>query len=134
MDVNDFLAGLKALAESAFPKRCANCGHVFETPESFLRETRAIREGQTGLKQSWDDDDMVIVEAYRNCICGSTLMDFFTDRRDVSESGLKRRARFQQLIEYLAGQGITSERARLELLRVLRGEKSEILRSIRPPG
>ncbi|MCK9987662.1 MAG: hypothetical protein AzoDbin1_04134, partial [Azoarcus sp.] len=42
-------------------------------------------------------DGQVIVELFRNCVCGSTLMDCFRDRRDTSEAGLRRRARFGEL-------------------------------------
>jgi len=120
-------AGLKALAESAFPKRCSSCGRYFESPEQFLRETQQIREGVSGLKQSYDDDDMTIVEVYRNCLCGSTLMDFFTDRRDLSEVGLKRRETFGKVLNQLVDSGWERVIARDELLKVLRGEKSDLL-------
>jgi hypothetical protein len=120
-----FFEGLKALAESAFPKRCSNCGKVFQTPEQFIAETVTIREDITGLKQSFDDDDLTIVEVYRNCTCGSTLMDFFSDRRDVSVAGAERRELFNELRSHLQGTGLTPAEARLCLLRVLRGEGTD---------
>ena len=83
--------GLNSLAESAFPKKCNTCGRMFENAEQFLRETEDIRESVTGLKQSRDDEGAIIVEAFRNCPCGSTLMDFFNDRRDQSRAGDARR-------------------------------------------
>ncbi len=118
-------AGLRALAESAFPKHCRNCGRTFDTAEEFLRETRQIGQDRTGLKQGKDDDDVTIVEVYRNCPCGSTLMDFFSDRRDRSEAGLRRREKFGKLVEQLLSIGWSRDLARTELLKVLRGEKSE---------
>ena len=74
-DELEIFKGLKALSESAFPKRCGNCGRVFETSEQYIRETEKVSD--SGLKESYDDDDTPILEVYRNCICGSTLMDFF---------------------------------------------------------
>ena len=64
--------GLNSLVESAFPKKCETCGRMFETADQFLKETQDIRESVTGLKQSRDDDGAIIVEAFRNCPCGST--------------------------------------------------------------
>ncbi len=127
--------GLKLLAESAFPKHCKNCGRTFGTAEEFLRETRQISQDRTGLKQSWDDNDATIVEVYRNCPCGSTLMDFFSDRRDYSEAGLQRREKFEKLMEQLIAYGLSRDVARAELLKVLRGEMSEVLEKLKasPP-
>lgn len=125
---DDFFSGLRALADSAFPKHCANCGKVFASADQFILETRAIRENMSGLKQSMDDIDNTIVEVYRNCPCGSTLMDFFSDRRDISDSGLRRREKFAELLAYLIEKGWETQLARTELIKVLRGEKSELLK------
>lgn len=119
-----FYVGLKALAASAFPKHCRNCGRIYHTADQFISESRALRAGVTGLKQSFDDNDMTIVEVYRNCLCGSTLMDIFTDRRDSSEQGHQRRELFNTARSYLMGRGMSPEEARLCLLRLLRGEAS----------
>ncbi|TAK91352.1 MAG: oxidoreductase [Burkholderiaceae bacterium] len=126
-------AGLQALAESAFPKRCASCGRVFETAQQFMQETEAIRRGQTGLKQSLDDDNRTVIEVFRNCPCGSTLMDFFSDRRDLSDGGLKRREKFGLLLEQLIARGLDPGIARSELLKVLRGEGSAVLNQYLKP-
>lgn len=118
----EFFKGLKALAEAAFPKHCRNCGEVFATAEEFMLRTRAIRADITGLKQSVDDDDMTIVEAYRNCSCGSTLMDFFSDRRDFSDAGQRRRDLFDKLLLDLELKGMDRDQGRDYLLQVLRGQ------------
>lgn len=130
-DDKDLLAGLRALAESAFPKHCRNCGRVFETAEEFLRETGRLAPDRTGLRQSKDDNDVTIVEVYRNCPCGSTLMDFFSDRRDLSRAGLVRRENFGKLMDQLAARGWPHETARVELLKLLRGEKSELIEQLK---
>jgi hypothetical protein len=124
-DELDIFKGLKALSESAFPKRCGNCGRMFETSGQYIKETEKVSD--SGLKESYDDDDTPILEVYRNCICGSTLMDFFSDRRDLSEKGLKRRAIFQKVLDILAQKGIAAPVAREELLKFMRSGESELL-------
>jgi len=122
--------GLQALADSSFPKECNNCGQVYETAEEFIRQTKKLQPDTSGLKQSFDDDDSVIVELYRNCECGSTLLDFFTDRRDTSPQGLERRRKFGELLDKLTESGLSEIIARVELIKVLRGEVSEILQDM----
>ena len=124
-DELDIFKGLKALSESAFPKKCSNCGRMFETSKQYIKETEKV--SGSGLKASYDDDDTPILEVYRNCICGSTLMDFFSDRRDLSEKGLKRRAIFQKVLDILAEKGIAPPVAREELLKFMRSGESELL-------
>lgn len=124
-DLNLF-ADLQALANTAFPKRCNTCGRVFNSPEEFVRETESIR-GVSGLKSACDDDGRPVVELFRNCPCGSTLMDAFRDRRDSSEAGLRRRTKFGEIIERLVTRGVAREVARVELLKLMRGEGSELL-------
>ena len=123
MEERLFFEGLHALAASAFPKRCGYCGRVFATAREFMLETRSVRQHLTGLKQSFDDDSVAIVEAYRNCLCGSTLMDFFSDRRARSESGARRRELFEKLLPHLQEKGMTPAAAREHLLALLRGQE-----------
>ncbi|MCC4114211.1 oxidoreductase [Aromatoleum toluclasticum] len=122
-------AGLRELAAGTFPKRCATCGRSYRDADDYIAQTQRVGSGRSGLKQAVDDDGQVIVELFRNCVCGSTLMDCFRDRRDTSEAGLRRRARFGELIEILVAQGLERERAHAELLKVLRGEPSAILKA-----
>lgn len=133
MGENAFLHGLRELAESAFPRRCPTCGRVFETAAAFIAQTRPVRADHHGLKAAQDDNGMALLELYRNCPCGSTLMDFFSDRRDTSDKGLARRKRFGELHAYLVAQGIPAQAARTELLKAMRGEPSEMLRNLAPP-
>lgn len=126
------LAGLRALAASSFPKRCGTCGKVFQDVADYVTQTASIAADKSGLKQSRDDDGQPIVELFRNCTCGSTLMDFFSDRRDLSSAGEQRRRRFHELIQLLVGRGLDRAVARTELLKAARGQPSEILRVSRP--
>ena len=127
MNNKNLFLGLRALAESNFPKRCLCCGHQFDNAAQFLKETQQLRKGISGIKQSIDDNNCTIIEVYRNCPCGSTLMDFFSDRRDLSESGIARRKKFSNLIVYLVAQGVEPEIVREKLLNFLKGRPNDLL-------
>lgn len=126
-------AGLKAIASTTFPKTCRNCGRVFPDEAAYIAETQPVSAKKSGLKQAIDDDGP-IVELFRNCPCGSTLMDVFSDRRDGSDAGRFRRQRFGELLAYLVAHEVPPDLARNELLTVMRGGKSERLRRFRPPA
>lgn len=132
--LDPLLAGLHALAASAFPKRCATCGRTFATVEDYLEETQRIAPAKSGLKQVRNDDGGLVVELFRNCPCGSTLMDVFVDRRDPSEKGQQRRQRFGELLDYLETAGLARDVARQELIKVMAGHGSTILQRYRTPG
>ena len=131
--LGDFLLGLRELAEASFPKRCPTCGRTFETAAEFVAQTQPVRADHSGVKASQSDNGVALLEVYRNCPCGSTLMDFFSERRDVSDKGLLRRKRFEELHAYLVTTGVDKVLARSELLKVMRGEPSELLKKIAPP-
>ncbi len=132
-NLGEFLHDLRELAESAFPKRCPTCERVFETAAEFVAQTQPVRASHSGVKPSRDDNGVALLEIYRNCPCGSTLMDFFSERRDVSDRGLQRRQRFAELFDYLVANGMDKAVARAELLKVMRGQPSEVLKNIAPP-
>lgn len=120
-------AGLRQLADTAFPKRCAHCGRVYRNSEEFLTATQPIRPDCSGLKQSRDDDDQMIVDLFRNCVCGSTLLESFHNRRNLSKDGIMRRMLFQEMVGKMAAMGYTAETARGELLKFMRGQPNELL-------
>lgn len=122
----ELFEGLKALSQSAFPKECANCGRVYHSPEDFVAHSEGVA-GRSGLKSSCDDDDLPVVELFRNCVCGSTLMDFFSDRRDTTPAGLRRREVFAKMLTHLEQRGMSIESAREELKKLMRGDRSEKL-------
>lgn len=93
----DLYKGLKAQSELSFPKICNTCCNRYENIEEFIDQTETIRQS-SGLKEDLDDEDSVIVGLFRNCTCGSTLMDEFTDRRNLTKSGLARRKKFGKII------------------------------------
>ncbi|NQV85828.1 MAG: hypothetical protein HQ492_01985, partial [Woeseiaceae bacterium] len=79
---NMWHTGLHARLDTSFPKKCMNCGRIFATAEQYFTETQDINEHDRGLKSFVDDDTATVVEAFRNCPCGSTLMETFDDHRD----------------------------------------------------
>lgn len=127
--LNDFYTSLKAMTETAFPKICSSCGRVYETSAEFVTNTQNLSH-KSGLKTSWDDNNQSILELYRNCSCGSTLMDFFSDRREASEKGSKRRALFEKLLGTLEKKGIPRDQGRIELLNLMRGKDSALIRNL----
>ncbi len=128
-DEDELFAGLQSLSDDAFPKRCSYCGRIYETSEQYVRETESLAQ-KSGLKAAQDDDGSSILELYRNCVCGSTLMGFYQDRRDVSERGLRRRETFGRLMTMLEKKGLSAEVARHELLELMRGNRSPLLEEL----
>lgn len=128
-DLGDFYANLKDITETTFPKTCSTCGAIYKNSADFLTKTQTVYGGKSGLKGSLDDNDQPIIELYRNCSCGSTLMNFFSDRRDNSEKGNRRREVFEKLLVQLEQKGVPRKAGRVELLKLLKGEESELLKS-----
>lgn len=118
--------GLQTLLESSFPKQCSNCGYVYRTAEQFFAETTGMPRGRSSLKSFVDDDGVPVVEAFRNCRCGSTLMDEFGCRRDLSETGVKRRAAFAHTLALLIEMNISEAEARAEIAHFMHGEPSRL--------
>lgn len=133
MDKRSLFKGLRTLSASAFPKTCRSCGRVFQSIEAFIAETVDIPLAKTPLKAAREADGSILLEVFRNCPCGSTLMDEFHDRRDLSESGRQRRALFQKLLDTLHEEyDIPLPVARRELLKVLHGEHSNLIANLFP--
>lgn len=130
MDDPDALyAGLRELVEEAFPRRCASCGREYASLQAWLAETRALPRG-SGLKAGMDDGGAAVVDLFRNCVCGSTLMESFGDRRDTSPAGEARRRAFARLQEALMRHGLDAGEARRELIAARNGALSERLQDI----
>ena len=122
-EYEDFYKGLTALETSLYPKTCNNCGKVFATSKNFLLETQSVKN--SGIKVFEEDDGTVIIEVFRNCICGSTLLSNFGDRRDLSEAGIARRKKFDELLEFLSEKGICYKQARNKLLSFIKGNDED---------
>jgi len=113
------LVGLTAFIETSFPKKCSVCGATFKTAAQFLIETQNMPNGRSSLKEALEEDGKEIVEVFRNCSCGSTLMDEFNSRRDNSNTGKKSRVEFEQLL--LNNRHLSIEKARIEVLKQIKG-------------
>lgn len=125
---DNLYSGLQALSNASFPKKCPTCNKIYETVEIYIKETSELATNKSGLIESYDPfDKHNIVELYRNCSCGSTLMDVFNDRRDLSTNGEKRRLIFKKILSTIIKSGMDKEEARLEILKVMNGKTSKKL-------
>jgi len=123
---------LQALADTSFPKRCLSCDVVYRTPGEFINQTQRVGSNHSGLKSVEEDDGVMVVELFRNCHCGSTLMDSFNNRRDISEGGAERRQKFGELMQLIQSKyGVDALIAREELLKILRGGESKLIKLVR---
>ncbi len=124
----EFYRNLTTLVDADFPKRCPNCGKFYADSHAFLTETTPVKDmsfhDRSGLFSLAGMRPVAAISVFRNCICGSTMMADFHDRRDLSEKGMQRRAHFDAVIQTLCNHGIQDEEARTELRKVLRGEDS----------
>lgn len=118
-------AGLKTLAEGVFPTTCPQCGAVYEDLKTLIAETAPAMAG-SGLREV-PEPSAPGVEMLRLCRCGAHLNARFDDRRGRDELGLKRRQLFDHLLGLLAEGGMPRATAKRELLKVMRGETSELL-------
>lgn len=128
---DDLFAGLQVLVEATFPKRCRTCGREYADATEFISATQQVRPDHAGLKQSLDDDGNPIVDLFRNCACGSTLLESFYNRRDLTDVGMKRRRRFEDLLAKLIGAGVDVVVARAELRKLMRGQANAVIEIIR---
>jgi hypothetical protein len=119
--------GLRACLDLGFPKVCQGCGTVFHSLEDFISKTDELTR-QHGLMDYPDrTHQRIIVGLYRNCRCQTTLMAVCDDRRDTSPNGQARRQQFENLLVLLEKKGLDRSIARVELLKMLHGEKSDLL-------
>jgi hypothetical protein len=88
----------------------------------------------SGLKAGMDEDGAAVVDLFRNCVCGSTLMESFGDRRDTSPAGEARRRAFARLLDALMQHGYGADEARRELIAARSGHLSERLQDIISKG
>ncbi|MBD9355714.1 oxidoreductase [Methylomonas albis] len=126
MDIQDF-EGLRALLDSTFPKTCASCGYVYISAEQFFIDTQDMPRGRSSLRSAIEDDGLILVEVFRNCRCGSTLMDEFGCRRDHSERGERQRQAFDTILKVLQSKGIAVAVARVEIIKFLQGQPTTLI-------
>ncbi len=129
MSAQSLFDDLVELEQNSFPKKCETCGKVYESADDFVQKTEGIM-GKSGFKSSEGDDGNTILEVFRNCTCGSTLLDFFADRRDMSKKGEYRRKAFDKVLTHLMENGIEREVARTELIYYMKHKESKLLDSL----
>ena len=120
----DFFDGLQSLAKNSFPKKCKTCGKIFYTIDDYTKEKLLIKATK-GIEETDPKVDL-----YQNCTCGESTLEFYRDRRDASESGAERRKIFHSLLKKLEERGIDLLDARIELIKIINGQKSENLNTI----
>ena len=119
ISMSSLYQGLKAIWDTEFPKTCPKCGRVYGSFEEYLMDTQAL-PNSSGLMGYDIGDPGQQVGLFRNCGCGTTIMAFCHDRRDLSETGNKRRQLFGELMNRFVDTGISALEARQKLLSALR--------------
>lgn len=122
--LSEVFDGLQALSDSAFPKQCASCGKQYAGLEQLVAETRP-QQG-SGLKESYVDLSAT-VEIECQCSCGAVLTETLNDRRSYDGVGSQRRGLFDRLLSLLTEGGMPVKMAKTELLKVMKGQPSELL-------
>lgn len=134
MTTSSLYQGLKAIWDTEFPKTCPKCARVYQSFEEYLVDTYSL-EHSSGLMGYDIGQEGQQVGLFRNCACGTTIMAFCHDRRDLSEAGNKRRELFGELMNRLVDAGISAQEARQKLLSALRTtpDVNEFRKSIQLP-
>ena len=131
--LSDLYKVLQPFEEHSFPKECPKCGKVYVSLLDLICQSyNTVRS--SGLAVVKGEETKPIIGLFRNCTCGTTLFVFCKNRRDVSEQGIRRRETFDQLLKMFEAAGVDALVARQELLKILRGEESELLRQYRESG
>lgn len=123
-----FMPGKKELTpllDELFPKKCNGCGKVYADEIQFLTETTAVQHAPSSIRAVAQEDGSsdLYLEVFRNCSCGSTLMEFFHSRRDMSEDGISHRLLFDSMLKDLQEAGQSLLEAREILLQRLKTDQ-----------
>lgn len=121
--LTEVFEGLQALSNTAFPKQCSNCSKEYLNLAQLIADTEP-QQG-SGLKQSGSLQPQVELE--RLCQCGHLLSETVNDRRSGDAIGNQRRMLFERLMRLLTEGGMPEKMAKKELLKVMKGQPSELL-------
>lgn len=86
---------------------------------SFLKETTIATNASSRIKVIREpnlEHVDVFLEVFRDCRCGSTLMEMFHCRRDLTEPGIRKREIFDTLLQGLKKSGYETADARMLVL------------------
>ena len=121
------LKKLKSLIQYSFPVECTNCGRVYATLDQYLSQSEVLPQRRSRV--TWfDHNDNSFTDIHRNYHCGSRLRVVINERRDKSESGIRKREIFDQRLKIFIAEGLETHCVRQELLKISHGEESEILK------
>ena len=95
-----------------FPKKCNNCKKVYNSIDEYNRETRTLKRKTTVF-------DAIGLQEYRNCVCGSTLIVWTQERRDITEYGVARRKLFDECLDKILKISSAGEAEVREKLRII---------------
>ncbi|MFK7824082.1 MAG: hypothetical protein AB8G05_07995 [Oligoflexales bacterium] len=98
--------------DDIFPKKCNNCKKIYTSIEEYNKETKSLKRKTTIF-------DAIGLQEYRNCICGSTLIVWTKERRDVTEYGVARRKLFDECLEKISRISSANEAEVREKLRII---------------
>jgi len=122
-----FYRKLHSAAGFAFPQDCPKCRKNFKNVEEFISKTKSV-EGVDRIFESHDPQQRKIIEIVRQCSCGKVILEEFYTRRDDSLEGIERRAEFSHYLDELCDAGMVCSVARTELLSVMRGKPSPLMK------
>lgn len=120
--LSDVFTDLQSLSNSAFPKHCDRCDKQYDSLEQLISETT---QHGSGLKEVIGEAREVKVE--RICCCSAVLIEKFNDRRSYGSTGDQRRMLFDRLFGLLTEGGMPERMAKKELLKVMKGQPSNLL-------
>lgn len=118
LSASELYQGLRAIWDTEFPKTCPLCERVYHSFEEYLANTSKLEHG-SGLMGYKVGEAGEQVGIFRNCACGTTIMAFCHDRRDLTDFGNRRRELFGELMARLTVNGIEAGEARIRLLEEL---------------
>lgn len=115
---------------NTFPKACKSCGRVYRDAKAFIEQTLPASIAK-GIKPAHGNNGQEILEIFRNCHCGATLMSPFYSRRGSSGLASECRQQFDKLVTQMTLSGRTQEAAQGELRQVITGGYADILEQLK---
>ncbi|MCB1615455.1 MAG: hypothetical protein KDI30_05520 [Pseudomonadales bacterium] len=102
------------LEPDSFPKTCPMCNTVYSDEIDFFERTHSLPHVNSDIRPVEDEnaDPQVYLEIYRNCNCGTTLMELFHCRREQTASENRKRLLFEILLDAMEAIGHKRKDAR----------------------
>lgn len=113
--------GLQVRATDLFPLDCPRCQRRFTDIHDYVARTTPVCFSPGLTQRAEPDGTFVLLQ--RNCLCGSSLALQCLDRRSRTTDGIRRRHRFDSLVNLLVESGLAPRRAETEVRRLLAAPK-----------